>query len=235
VAKSLSQRQAELLNEGIVDQYGEDRKNYLAAGDAPVLEQYMVKVVGDFLLKVQENIKALDKIDTGRLSESVSSGELQNDGSGVYSILAGYLDDNAAPYASFVNQGVRGFKSGEPSDSPFSFKSAWASKNGPMALAIQKWMKRNGIRARAEDQRTNLSSLQRKRESISQIQSDRNTAALIASRIKQRGLPKTDFFSSAVRQYFGDEFAAGVSKAFLQDVRVYIRQANALINKEQSK
>lgn len=235
MAKSITQRQAELLNDGIVDQYGNDRNNYLAAGEAPVLESYMVKVVGDFLLKVQENIKTLDKIDTGRLSESVSSGELQNDGSGEYSILAGYLDDSAAPYASFVNQGVKGFVSGEPSDSPFSFKSAWASKNGPMALAIQKWMKRNGISSRAEDQRTNLSSLQRKRQSISQTDADRSTAVLIASRIKQRGLPKTDFFSSAVREYFGDEFAKGVGKAFFQDVRVYIRQANALINKEQSK
>ena len=235
MAKSQTQRQAEILDDGTVDRYGSDRKNYLAAGEAPVFEQYMVAVVGDFLLKVQENLKTLDKVDTGRLSESVSSGELDNDGSGVYSILAGYLDDSAAPYASFVNQGVKGFVSGEPSDSPFSFKSAWASKNGPMTLAIQKWMKRAGIRSRADDQRSNLSSLQRKRASIAQIQSDRSTAQLIASRIKQRGLPKTDFFSSAVRQYFGDEFVKGVGKAFFQDVRVYIRQANSLIKKEQEK
>jgi hypothetical protein len=103
-----------------------------------------------------------------------------------------------------------------------------------MTTAIQKWMKRNGIIARREDQRTNLTSLQAKRKAISQIESSRSMAQLIASRIKQRGLPKTDFFSSAVREYFGEEFAAGVGKAFLQDVRVYIRQANLLINKEQS-
>ena len=232
MAKSIRQVQAEALGDGFVDSFGDDRKNYLAAGEAPVLEQYMVKAVGNFLLKVQENLKRLDKIDTGRLSESVRSGELQDDGNGVFSILAGYLDDGSAPYASFVNQGVRGFISGQPADSPFSFKSAWASRNGPMAVAIQKWMKRQGIAARREDQRANLTSLQRKRKSISEIESSRTMATIIASRIKQRGLPKTDFFSSAVREYFGDEFAAGVSKAFLQDVRVYIRQANQLINKE---
>jgi hypothetical protein len=234
MAKSIRQLQGEALDDGTVDRYGNDRDNYLASSEAPVLEQYMVKVVGEFILKVQDNIIRLNKVDTGRLSESVSGGELQNDGSGVYSILAGYLDDSAAPYASFVNQGVRGFVSGQPSDSPFFFKSAWASRNGPMTTAIQKWMKRNGIIARREDQRTNLTSLQAKRKAISQIESSRSMAQLIASRIKQRGLPKTDFFSSAVREYFGEEFAAGVGKAFLQDVRVYIRQANLLINKEQS-
>jgi hypothetical protein len=232
MAKSIDKIQSEALNDGTVDRYGNDRTNYLASGDAPVLEQFMVKTVGEFLLKVQENIISLNKVDTGRLSESVSGGELQNDGAGSFSILAGYLDDSAAPYASFVNQGVRGFKSGEPSDSPFFFKSAWASRNGPMTAAIQKWMRRQGILARREDQRSNLSGLQSKRKALSQIEANKSLAQLIASRIKQRGLPKTDFFSSAVREYFGDEFAAGVGRAFLQDVRVYIRQANALINKE---
>ena len=232
MAKSISKIQSEALNDGTVDRYGNDRTNYLASGDAPVLEQFMVKTVGEFLLKVQENIISLNKVDTGRLSESVSGGELQNDGAGSFSILAGYLDDSAAPYASFINQGVRGFKSGEPSDSPFFFKSAWASRNGPMTAAIQKWMKRQGILARREDQRSNLSGLQSKRKALSQIEANKSLAQLIASRIKQRGLPKTDFFSSAVREYFGEEFAAGVGRAFLQDVRVYIRQANALINKE---
>lgn len=232
MAKSITQIQNESLDDGFVDSFGDDRKNYLAAGEAPVFEQYMIKVVGDFILRVQENLKRLDKIDTGRLSESLSAGELQDDGNGVFSISAGYLDDSNAPYASFVNQGVRGFISGQPADSPFSFKSAWASRNGPMAVAIQKWMKRQGIAARREDQRANLTSLQRKRKAISELESSRSMAVLIASRIKQRGLPKTDFFSSAVREYFGDEFAAGVSKAFLQDVRVYIRQGNQLINKE---
>lgn len=232
MAKSIRQVQAEALGDGFVDSFGKDRENYLAAGEAPVLEQYMVKAVGNFLLKVQENLKRLDKIDTGRLSESVRAGELQDDGNGVFSILAGYLDDGSAPYASFVNQGVRGFISGQPADSPFSFKSAWASRNGPMAVAIQKWMKRQGIASRREDQRANLTSLQRKRKAISEIESSRTMATIIASRIKQRGLPKTDFFSSAVREYFGDEFVAGVGEAFLQDVRVYIRQANQLINKE---
>lgn len=232
MAKSIDQIQLEALNDGTVDRYGNDRTNYLASNEAPVLEQFMVKTVGEFLIKVQENIINVNRVDTGRLSESVSGGELQNDGAGSYSILAGYLDDSAAPYASFINQGVRGFKSGEPSDSPFFFKSAWASRNGPMTAAIQKWMRRQGILARREDQRSNLSGLQSKRKGLSQIEANKSMAQLIASRIKQRGLPKTDFFSSAVREYFGEEFAAGVGRAFLQDVRVYIRQANALINKE---
>lgn len=232
MAKNVKQLQADLLSDGTVDNLGDDSKNYLSAGEAPTLERYMVEAVGNFLLKVQDNLKQLDKIDTGRLSESVSAGKLQDEGNGVYSILAGYLDDSAAPYASYVNQGVRGFKSGQPADSPFFYKSAWASRNGPMTAAIQKWIQRQGIATRREDQRTNLTSLQTRRQRISEIEATKSMAQLIASRIKQRGLPKTDFFSSAVREYFGDEFVKGVGKAFFQDVRVYIRQANLLINKE---
>jgi hypothetical protein len=223
---------ADLLNENVLEQYGNDRVNYADKRQAPLTERLLIEVVGNFLLQVQENIIQANKIDTGRLSEELRQGDILNN-KGVYSIEAGYpLNSDAANYAPFVNQGVKGFTSGEPSDSPFSFKSARPKYDGVMVDAMLQWVKRNGISSRSEDQRTNLSQLQTKRQSVGNVDVQRQTAYQIATAIKKRGLPKTDFFTSAVRQYFGDEFVAAVGSAFLSDVRVYIKQANQLINKE---
>jgi hypothetical protein len=223
---------ADLLNEKILDQYGEDKVNYADKRQAPLTERLLIEVLGNFLLQVEENIKEANKVDTGKLSEQLTSGELLNR-KGVYSIEAGYpLNSEAASYAPFVNQGVKGFTSGEPSDSPFSFKSARPKYDGVMVDAMVQWVKRNGISSRNEDQRTDLTQLQTKRQSVGDVDVERQTAYKIATAIKRKGLPKTDFFTSAVRQYFGDEFVAAVGSAFLSDVRVYIKQANVLINKE---
>jgi hypothetical protein len=233
VAKqSLKSLQADLLNEQVLDQYGDDRVNYADKRQAPLTERLLIEVVGNFLLQVEENIIKANKVDTGKLSEQLTRGELLNR-KGVYSIEAGYpLNSEAANYAPFVNQGVKGFLSGEPSDSPFSFKSARPKYDGVMVDAMLQWVKRNGISSRSEDQRSNLSQLQTRRQSVGNVDVQRQTAYQIATAIKKRGLPKTDFFTSAVRQYFGDEFVAAVGSAFLSDVRVYIKQANQLINKE---
>ena len=230
--QSLKSLVSDLLNENVLEQYGDDRINYADKRQAPLTERLLIEVVGNFLLQVQENLIQANKIDTGRLSEELKQGDILNS-KGVYSIEAGYpLNSEAANYAPFVNQGVKGFLSGEPSDSPFSFKSARPKYDGVMVDAMLQWVKRNGISSRSEDQRTNLSQLQTRRQAVGNVDVQRQTAYRIATAIKKRGLPKTDFFTSAVRQYFGDEFVAAVGSAFLSDVRVYIKQANQLINNE---
>ena len=230
--QSIDQLQDELLNEAFLDDLGNDSTVYRSRRRGPVTERLLIKAVGNFLLKVQDNIKKANRIDTGGLSEQLSQGELIND-KGSYSIEAGYPEGSeAANYAPFVNQGVKGFYSGEPADSPFSFKSARPKFDGVMTEAILQWVRRNGIASRAEDQKKRLSKLQTKRASVGDVDVERQTAYRIASSIKQKGLPKTDFFTSAVREYFGDEFVAAVGSAFLSDVRVYIKQANQLINKK---
>jgi hypothetical protein len=230
VAKqSLKSIQAELLNESLLNDLGNDKTSYADINTLPVIEQLLIKTVGNFLLQV---IKEANKVDTGRLTEELAKSDLISS-KGFYSIEAGYpLNSESANYAPFVNQGVKGFLSGEPSDSPFSFKSARPKYDGVMVDAMLQWIRRNGVSNRNEDQRTDLSQLQTKRQSVGKIDVERQGAFLAASRVKQRGLPKTDFFTSAVRQYFGDEFVAAVGSAFLSDVRVYIKQANQLINKE---
>ena len=230
--QSIKQLQAEILNEALLDNYGNDSTSYRDKKQLPIVEQLLIEAVGNFLLQVKENIIAADKIDTGNLTTSLAQSDIINN-KGVYSVEAGYPEGSeAANYAPFVNQGVKGFYSGEPADSPFSFKSARPKFDGVMTEAILQWVRRNGIASRAEDQKKGLSQLQGKRASVGDVDVERQTAYRIASSIKQKGLSKTDFFTSAVREYFGDEFVAAVGSAFLSDVRVYIKQANQLINKK---
>tara|TARA_R110000868_G_scaffold272091_1_gene531371 strand:+ start:52 stop:363 length:312 start_codon:yes stop_codon:yes gene_type:complete len=101
-----------------------------------------------------------------------------------------------------------------------------------MVTAIQKWVKRNALSSRREDQRFNLSGLQRKRKSVAQLNTGRTTAYLIARKIKQQGLPKTGFFDNAVDEVFNQQFYDKMGKAIGADLVVYIKQANSLINNE---
>jgi uncharacterized protein YfaT (DUF1175 family) len=87
-----------------------------------------------------------------------------------------------------------------------------------MVNAIQKWVKRNALSSRSENQRFNLSGLQRKRKSVSQLNTGRTTAYLIARKIKQRGLPKTGFFDNAINEVFNDQFYNKMAEAVGGDV-----------------
>lgn len=232
MARSAEKIQEQFINESAFDRLGAEETEFLSAREAPTTTRVLVEWVGDFILAVQANVKRLNKVDTGKLATGASVGKL-TENAGDFSITAGYDKNHpAAKYASFVNQGVQGFISEQPADSPFKFKSAYPKPNGVMVTAIQKWIKRNAIASRREDQKFDLSALQEKRKAVAELNTGRKTAFLIAAKIKQRGLPKTDFFTDPVREYFGDDFARAMGKAFLQDVQIYIQQAIKPINEQ---
>ena len=191
----------------------------------------MIAYAARFIIQVQKNLQKANKVDKGTLERDIQEGELIKSGQS-YSIEVGYpKSSEGAKYYDFVNKGVKGFKSGTP-NSPYSFKSAYPSINGPMVNAIQKWVKRNGLAQRNETQKYNLSGLQRKRKSVSELNTGRTTAYLIARKIKQRGLPRTGFFDDAIDQVFNEQFYNKMAKALGGDVRLYIKQAALLINEE---
>lgn len=220
-----------VINDAIIASQAENKEDYQKLGQLPFVERTIIRFASIFIKRVQDNLKKANKVDTGTLSTDITEGELIKQGSN-YSLDIGYpVGSDGARYYDFVNKGVKGFKSGTP-NSPYSFKSAYPSMNGPMVTAIQKWVKRNALSQRREDQRFNLSGLQRKRKSVAQLNTGRTTAYLIARKIKQRGLPKTGFFDNAIDQVFNQAFYDKMSKAVGADVRVYIKQANTLINNE---
>jgi hypothetical protein len=208
-----------------------EKKDYASLGELPFVEQTIISYAAQFIIQVQKNLQSTNKVDTGTLERDIQEGKLIRQGK-TYSIDVGYPASSAgAKYYDFVNKGVKGFKSGHP-NSPYRFRSAYPSMNGPMVNAIQKWVKRNALSSRNEDQRFNLSGLQKKRKSVAQLNTGRTTAYLIARKIKQRGLPRTGFFDDAITQVFNEQFYNKMAKALGGDVRLYIKQAASLINEE---
>lgn len=220
-----------VINDAIIASQAANKEDYQKLGQLPFVERTIIRFASIFIKRVQDNLKKANKVDTGTLSTDIAQGDLIKEGSS-YSIDIGYpVGSDGSKYYDFVNKGVKGFKSGSP-NSPYSFKSAYPSINGPMVTAIHKWVKRNALSQRREDQKYNLSGLQKKRKSVAQLNTGRTTAYLIARKIKQRGLPKTGFFDNAIDQVFNQAFYDKMAKAVGADLVVYIKQANTLINNE---
>jgi hypothetical protein len=220
-----------VINDAIIASQAANQEDYQKLGQLPFVERTIIRFASIFIKRVQDNLIKANKVDTGTLSTDITEGQLIKQGSS-YSLDIGYpKSSEGAKYYDFVNKGVKGFKSGQP-NSPYRFRSAYPSMNGPMVNAIQKWVKRNALSSRREDQRFNLSGLQKKRKSVAQLNTGRTTAYLIARKIKQRGLPKTGFFDNAVDEVFNQQFYDKMGKAIGADLIVYIKQANTLINEE---
>ena len=220
-----------LIDDAAISSQAGKKSDYASVGELPFVEQTIINYAAQFIIQVQKNLQKANKVDTGRLETDIQEGSLIRDGKS-YSIDIGYpASSEGAKYYDFVNKGVKGFKSGTP-NSPYRFRSAFPPMNGPMVTAIQKWVKRNGLAQRNETQKYNLSGLQKKRKSVSELNTGRTTAYLIARKIKQRGLPKTGFFDNAIDEVFNEQFYSKMAKAVGGDLRVYIKQATSLINDE---
>jgi hypothetical protein len=237
MARSIEQIQREALNEGNLDVFANNRKDYLSDGETPITALLLAQTAGEFVLKVIENINRLGLTDQGSLTDDLSEGDIEILGGGVYSVEIGYAPDtDAAKYADFVDKGVKGWESSTKApNSPYQYKKPQARsgkrniggqpyKPGPMVQAIRGWVERQGLSARSEDQQSGLSALQVKRGGIPR---DPKTtlAFLIARNIKRTGLPTTRYFSGEIDNYFGKAFAQAVAKAIGQDIRIYIRQS----------
>jgi hypothetical protein len=220
-----------VVDDAIIESEALKRKDYASLKELPFVEKVMIAYAARFIIQVQKNLINDNKTDTGRLERDIQQGDIIK-ANGSYLIDIGYpKSSEAAKYYDFVNKGVKGFNTGTP-NSPYRFRSAYPSINGPMVTAIQKWVKRNSKLARREDQKYNLSGLQKKRKSVSELNTGRTTAYLIARKIKQRGLPRTGFFDDAITQVFNEQFYNKMAEAVGGDVRVYIKQAASLINEE---
>lgn len=232
MAKSAKQLQEELINDGTLDRLAESNNNFASLKQLPVTKQLIILSAASFIERIQENLKRLNKVSTGRLEDGITQGDLIEDNVG-YEVDLGYEKDGpGAKYYDYVNKGVKG-KSGGP-ESPYAFKSLNPSRK--MVTAIEMWMLQNRVRARNDDQTRNRSALQSKRESVRKMASEsdnqRSLAYVIARSIKRRGLEKTAFFDEAVDFSFGKGFIDAISKTVGADIKVYIRQANLLINKK---
>ena len=224
MAKSQKQVQAELLSEGYIDRRSKDPVDRNQQ-EAATVSELIAAYAREFIDAVRENLNKAGKVSTGGLADDVDSGEVIGQG-GKYTLEIGYdINSPSAKYWDYVNKGVQGIVSREPSTSPYKFRKLSAPP--VMVEAIKGWMRTNQISARNEDQVQDLSALQQKRKRLSDVEDPLNSFAyLTALKIKREGLPYTGYFDRPVAEYFGAQFAQAVAKAAGVDIRIAIRKFN---------
>ena len=236
MAKSTRQLQNELVNDGFLDKLGSSNEDFAKLNELPSTKQLIILSAASFIEKVKENLQKQGKINTGRLEDGITEGDLIEDRDG-YEIDLGYKStDSASKYYDYVNKGVQGYSSGKP-NSPYGFKSLKVSKE--FAKSILLWYRKRGNAARREDQVKKLSANQRKnkrlKKQVDAAASLKSLAYATAVSIKKKGIKKSGFFDSAVSFSFGKGFIDAVSRTVGQDVKVYLRQINKQINEKNNR
>lgn len=199
MAKTISQAQAEALAEGFLDDIGEDIKptktlSKLFLACAKIIEE------------AQNNLNSSDRVASGALSESMKIIDPVNEGKNIR------IDISMLHYWKFVNDGVKGVKSGQP-NSKYAFKNLIVGKK--MLKAIRKWLVKEGLKTKAKGQGRPISKRERKRKTIT----DKTTSAAyaISRSIKAKGLKKTNFLTKAIKE--GNKFLKSeLGKGFKADI-----------------
>ena len=202
------------------------------------VEAIMTQAALKFIKLAKKRLTQRGKIDTGNLSDIVVS-DLTEKG-GKYEITIGYLKSNpASKYFDYNDLGVRGvggfkgklpkgFKN--PKNSPYSFRDPQdkITLSKGFIDSIIKWYLRHRQYIRNEDQRNNLSGLQRKRKTLGSIATEtekiRGLAIATAKNIKRKGISRTGFFVDNIDAAFGEDFQIKLAKALGQDVVLNIKK-----------
>lgn len=199
MAKSISQAQAEALAEGFFDDIGEAFQPVKATSK-------LILAAGKIVEEAQNNLNKSDRVASGALSESLTIIDPVKEGNKIR------IDISALPYWKFINDGVKGVKSGQPS-SKYSFKNMFVGKK--MVKAIRKWLIREGLKTKAKGQGKPVSKREKKRKSITDTSN--SIAYAIAKSVKANGLKKTNFLTKAVRE--GNKYAKDqIGKGFKADI-----------------
>ena len=226
---SISQAQASLGSDfdfGGIARGGEVKLN--------AVEAIMAQAALEFINLAKKRLTQRGKIDTGNLSDIVVS-SIQQSGT-KYSLTIGYDKSNpASKYYDFNDKGVKGiggFKGKlpkgfhEPTNTPYNFKNLRLSSG--FIDSITRWYLRHKSYIRNEDQRENLSGLQRKRKTLGAVVSEtekiRSLAIATARNIKRKGISRTGFFEDNIDEAFGQDFQIKLAQALGQDIALTIKQ-----------
>jgi len=182
--------------------------------NAGTMEAMLSLYISEFLDTASENLRKVSAVTTGNLEKSLDFEVTQT--------ANGYrIDFKALEYFKFVDKGVRGAGASRKNNtSPYKFKFINPSKNH--VTAIEKWIIRNRIQARAKDVRKyGKTGLEKK--AIDPTKGRQSLAYIIAKSIKRDGLYETGFWSDAFDDVFKD-FGAQMSKALGQSITVSLEQ-----------
>lgn len=190
---SMTRRQMDVINNRVIDLNSDLASNYTTF-DGKALEVALYNIAVEFINAAADNLNAADRVSTGGLLESIKPSEITVMGKKM-TINISVLD-----YYKFIDKGVKGWKSGTPSDSPYAFKAP-AGKSGKksseMVTAIRKWLVKEGLKSRStsKNPKNAISARESRRQKITDTAT--STAIMIAGRVRSQGLKKTNFWTDA--------------------------------------
>lgn len=192
--KSISERQLEVIKNKSIDLNSSLKGEFKAfTGDALVRALYNVAV--KFVNTAVDNLNKADRVSSGQLIESIQPTDV---------IIMGKvftININVNDYYKFIDKGVRGWQSGNPSDSPYAFKQPTKGGSGKqsseMVTAIRKWLIKEGLKMKStsKNPRHAISSRESRRQKITDTAT--SSAIVVAGMIRKHGLKKTNFWSDA--------------------------------------
>lgn len=224
---SISRNQIEALRNGYIQKIGSGDYKVLNTKKLPILEQTLVEFGLDFNNAILANLEKAGSIATGKLTE-VSFPTVTKFGT-KYVLNLGYPSDSEQiKYFDYINKGVKGKKSGTPSDTPYAFKTIYPNRK--MAASIFTWLNKARKSVRADNVTTSRnggeSPTQVKKQGLKKMltsaKDKRGLAYAISVNIKKRGISQTKYFDNAVAQVFDKKFTDAVAYAVISDAAVRI-------------
>ena len=167
---SISRNQIEALRNGYIQKIGSGDYTVLNSKKLPILEQTLLVFGLEFNDAILANLEKSGSIASGKLTE-VSFPTITKF-STKYVLNLGYPSGSEQiKYFDYINKGVKGKISGEPSDSPYSFKTIYPNRK--MAANIFTWLNKARKSVRTDNVTTSrdggISPTQKKKQALKTI------------------------------------------------------------------
>ena len=224
---SISRNQIEALRDGYIQRIGSGDYKVLNSKTSPILEQTLLEFGLDFNKAILDNLEKSGSIASGKLTQ-VSGPTITKFGTN-YVLALGYpLGSEQIKYFDFINKGVKGKISGEPSSTPYAYKSIYPNRK--MAANIFTWLNKARKSVRSDNVTTSRdggeSPTQAKKQglkkTLTSAKNKRGLAYAISVNIKKRGIKQTKYFDNAISQVFDKKFTDAVAYAVISDAAVRI-------------
>ncbi|CAB4153122.1 hypothetical protein UFOVP614_50 [uncultured Caudovirales phage] len=222
---SISKNQLKAIREGFFDKIEGGDYTVLNKDELPLLERVLYDYGLAFNDAIKDNLERSGSIATGKLAEP-SQPVITKFGN-QYTLNLGYpMDSKQIEYYDFINKGVKGYDSGTPGNTPYSFKSPYPNRK--MAANIFSWLNNARKSVRADSVATNkkgeIDKSETKKQALKKILSEsenkKRLAYAISSSIKKKGIEQTNYFDNAIKQVFNDKFMEDISYALLSDFAI---------------
>ena len=222
---SISRNQLRALRDGFFDKIEGGDYSIVNKDELPLLEKVLYEYGIAFNNAIQDNLEKTGSISSGALAEP-SQPVITKFGN-TYTLNLGYpTGSKQIEYFDFINKGVKGYDSGSPSSSPYSFKSPYPNRK--MAANIFAWLNKARKSVRTDSVATNkkgeVDKTETKRQSLKKVVSEsenkKRLAYAMSSSIKKKGIAATKYFDNAIAQVFDNKFTQDVTYAIISDFAV---------------